>query len=218
MRYYLGRYLYKKKGADDDYLPLDRIEDLFFGFKTMLSYLVEDLLHKGKANDAKGVCMRHDLFDTIRPSTREQLADIVYDPSKDEPVFDAFGPLTKTRECITLPEHVKVEWISSEADIPKLNQLLEEKFIGVDSEWRPSVAKFHKTAPSVFQISGATVAFLIDFVALKESENLDAKLIEVFRNVGSTIVGFSFKSDVEMFTKRFPKLKFFRYIASFIDA
>jgi hypothetical protein len=37
---------------------------------------------------------------------------------------------------------VKVEWISTPEDIIKLNLLLTEKFIGVDSEWRPSVAKF----------------------------------------------------------------------------
>lgn len=70
MRYYLGRYLYKKKGQDEDYMSLDRIEDLLSGFKSMLSYLVEDLVFKGKPNDAKGVCIRHDLFETIRPSTK----------------------------------------------------------------------------------------------------------------------------------------------------
>jgi len=36
-----------------------------------------------------------------------------------------------------LPDYVKVEWIGSEADVPKLEVLLEEEFIGVDSEWRP---------------------------------------------------------------------------------
>jgi hypothetical protein len=45
MRYYLGRYLYKKP-ADEDYLSLDKVEDLFTGLKPMLCYMVEDLVYK----------------------------------------------------------------------------------------------------------------------------------------------------------------------------
>jgi hypothetical protein len=55
MRFYLSRYLYKKPG-NEDYMSLDRIEDLFHGFKPMLAYLVEDLVWKGKLNEAKGLC------------------------------------------------------------------------------------------------------------------------------------------------------------------
>ena len=51
MRFYLSRFLHKKPGQED-YLSLDRIEDLFNGFKTMLSYLVEELVFKGKMNEA----------------------------------------------------------------------------------------------------------------------------------------------------------------------
>lgn len=60
MRYYLGRFLYKKND-NDDHISLDRIEDLFTGFKPMLSYLVEDLVYKKKLNEAKGVFLRHKL-------------------------------------------------------------------------------------------------------------------------------------------------------------
>jgi ribonuclease D len=47
---------------------------------------------------------------------------------------------------------------------------------------------------------------------------LDKKLCEVFSNESSTIVGFAFKSDVEMFARRFPKMQFYRYAKNFIDA
>ena len=66
MRYYLGRFLYKKPGQDD-YMSLNRIEDMFAGFKPMLAYLVEDLVFKGKLNEAKGVVIRNELETTIRP-------------------------------------------------------------------------------------------------------------------------------------------------------
>jgi hypothetical protein len=42
-------------------LSLDRIEDLFQGLKPMLAYLVEDLVFKGRMNEAKGVVLRNDL-------------------------------------------------------------------------------------------------------------------------------------------------------------
>ena len=94
MRFYLSRYIHKKPG-NEEHLPLDRIEDLFSGFKPMLSYLVEDLVFKGKMNEAKGVYERHDLHDTVREDIKEQLADVIYDPKKDTPPYDEFGPLSE---------------------------------------------------------------------------------------------------------------------------
>jgi 3'-5' exonuclease len=216
MRYYLGRFLYKKPKTDD-YLSLDRIEDLFFGFKSMLSYLVEDLVHKGKMNEAKGVCLRHNLMDIIRPDTREQLIPVVYDQKRDPVPYDAFGPLSDGK-CIEIPPGVTVEMISTLDDIKKLDALLVEPYIGVDSEWRPSLTKFHHTAPALFQISGAAASFLVDLVSLRDSKELNEKLVEVFTNDKSVIVGFAFNSDIDMFARRLPKhFTFYRYIKRFID-
>jgi hypothetical protein len=204
MRYYLGRYLYKKP-KDEDYMSLDRVEDLMLGLKPMLSYLAEDLAHKGKKNEAMGLCIRNDLYDMIREDIREVLADVIYDPKKEVPQIDKFGPLTSD-DLISLPEHVKVEWIGSPDDINKLDVLLNEPYIGVDSEWRPSLAKFHNTKPALFQIGGAGVVFLIDFFTLQEHQGLDAKLTQIFSNPHSVIVGFAFNSDVDMFAKKFPNM------------
>ena len=82
MRYYLSRYIYKKP-KDDDYMSLDRIEDLMLGLKPMLSYLAEDLAHKGKKNEALGLCLRNGLLDMVREDIREMLGDIVYNPDKE---------------------------------------------------------------------------------------------------------------------------------------
>lgn len=67
---------------------------------------------------------------------------------------------------LQLPDQVKVHWIGTEEDVPKLAILLDDEFIGVDSEWRPQLTQLHKTKPSLFQISGAKDAFLIDLVSL----------------------------------------------------
>jgi len=66
MRFFLGRYLYKKK-SHADFMTLDRVEDLLSGFKQMLSYLVEDLIHKGKPMEAKGICLRNNIETYVRP-------------------------------------------------------------------------------------------------------------------------------------------------------
>ena len=150
MRYYLGRFLYKKPGHED-FLSLDRIEDMFLGFKPMLGYLCEDLVFKGKHNEAKGLCMRHGLTTYLREETKERLNDVIYDASKEALPYDGFGPLSKPEDkYMVLPAHIKVEIIATLDDLVKLDSLLEEPFIGVDSEWRPSLTKFHKTYPALF--------------------------------------------------------------------
>lgn len=66
MRFYLSRFLYKKPNSDE-FLSLDRIEDMFLGFAGMLTYLVEDLVFKEKINEAKGIAERHKLYHRLRP-------------------------------------------------------------------------------------------------------------------------------------------------------
>ena len=132
-------------------------------------------------------------------------------------MVDFFGPITEG-EILRLPEHVGVEMISTLQDIDKLDNLFSEKYIGVDSEWRPQLTKFHKTYPALFQISGSKVAYLIDFVSLRGSVELDQKLSQLFADKKVVIVGFAFNSDIEMFSRKFPKLNFYRYISNFIDA
>jgi len=79
------------------------------------------------------------------------------------------------------------------------------------------MTKFHKTRPSLFQISGEKICFLVDFYALRDSPILDKKLSEIFSNKDSVIIGFSFSSDVAQFAKNFPQLKFYKYATNFLE-
>lgn len=112
VRYILSKFLYKKP-TSEDYLSLDRIEDLFSGYKHMLQYLVEDLVNKEKLNEAKGVCERNNLIDHIKEETRGKLFGVVYDQKLDPKPYDMFAPLTEMPICHSLPTHVKYEFISS---------------------------------------------------------------------------------------------------------
>lgn len=166
----------------------------------MLGYMVEDLVHNKKMNEGKGICNRNQVIDYVRPEIKEKLEEWQYDETKDSSLFtyDEFEPMSRPIEnYISMPADVKVEWIGTEDDVPKLKELLDEPLIGVDSEWRPELSQYHKTRPSVFQISGKKTSFLIDLMALQRSENLDQMMSEVFKNPKSTIIGFGFNSDIE---------------------
>jgi len=126
MRHFLSRNLYKNSNHQD-FLTLDRIEDLLVGIKQMLGYLVEDLHHKGKKNEAVGIMTRNHVETHVRSEVLESLKTVVYDVTKDSSLtkHDVFEPLSKpAQDYIFLPSHVKVEMISTEEDCKKLEVLL----------------------------------------------------------------------------------------------
>ena len=49
----------------------------------MMGYFVEDLAHKGKIQEAKGILMRNQVEGYIRQDVKEKLADVIYEESKD---------------------------------------------------------------------------------------------------------------------------------------
>lgn len=60
IRFYLSRSM-SKKSKEQDFMTLDRVEDLLSGFKQMLSYLVEDLVQNKRDNEAYGIMTRNQL-------------------------------------------------------------------------------------------------------------------------------------------------------------
>lgn len=181
----------------------------------MTSYLVEDLITKNKPNEAKGMFLRHNLDGYVRPDIMEKLNEIEYDQTKDSSLncYDEFEVLSRPKEeYMELPKDVTCDWIETENDVQRLSILLNEEFIGVDSEWRPQLTQFHKTAPSLLQISGEKDGFLIDLVSLKKSQVLDDMLSKIFSNPTSTIIGFGFSSDIDQFARKLPNLGFIKYI------
>ena len=47
---------------------------------------------------------------------------------------------------------------------------------------------------------------------------LDQVLTELFTNEKTICIGFSFKSDIDLFAKHLPNMKFYKYMHNFIDA
>jgi hypothetical protein len=101
------------------------------------------LAHNNKLNEAKGIMQRHGVESYIRIEVKERLENLDYDESQDSSLYlyDEFEPLSRPiEEYIKLPDNVKLEWIGSEEDVPKLSELLSEPYIGMDSEWRPELS------------------------------------------------------------------------------
>ena len=70
------------------------------GFNQMLGYMVQDLTHKEKTIEAKGIFIRNNLERYVRKDIKEVLKDVVYDEEKDTSLNkdDPLGPLTKPIE------------------------------------------------------------------------------------------------------------------------
>jgi len=57
-----------------------------------------------------------------------------------QPRPDRFGPITEPLENnLVLPDDYSVEFIGTEEDIDKLENLEGCEYIGIDSEWRPQL-------------------------------------------------------------------------------
>ena len=78
------------------------------------------------------------------------------------------------------------------------------------------MTKFDNTRPSILQLSSSTEVFLIDLISLCNNQVLDSILSNVFSN--STIIGFCFRSDLQMWGKFLPKMQFYKTIERFVDA
>jgi len=88
----------------------------------------------------------------------------------------------------------------------------------MDSEWRPTMTKFDIMRPALLQLSDTKTAYLIDLVSLASNTLLDNILTEIFTCPESLCIGFSFKSDLDVFARHFPTMKFYKMFINFIDA
>ena len=79
---------------------------------------------------------------------------IKYKPNEDLKPVDRFAPRTeKENEMLTFPEEANVYFIKSENDLTRLMQLVGTPYVGIDSEWRPTISKLDAERPALMQLS-----------------------------------------------------------------
>jgi hypothetical protein len=121
----------------------------------------------------------------------------------DERMEDKFSPISGSN-FFKLPSNVNVIWIDHADEVEKIELLRGEEFIGIDSEWKPAFTKFDIIRPSILQLGGLQTVCIIDLIALAHSKILDDKLVSLFSDPKSTIVSYSFASDLSVFAKALP--------------
>lgn len=219
--YHYLKFLKKKEG-DPEYTSLDRIEDLMSGHNDMLAILCENLIKNKMRTYAKGIFLRNKLAenDFRAKGIAKDLVNAKYDEEQDfKPIKDMFEPVSlPADEHLRFPVDNYFVGIYKEADIKQLQPLVGQRFVGVDSEWRPQLTKFHTTqGVATLQLSGKKHTFVVDMIGLRESKKLDDMLCNIFGNPKTTILGFGFGSDIQMFNKSCPKMSFYKDIANLVD-
>ena len=99
-------------------------------------------------------------------------------PVAEQVAQGKFGPMTPG--TLALPPHLQVHFIGDESSCEQLLDLIGKPVIGLDAEWRPNLTKFIKTRPAILQLSDANSAYLVDLIALAESQRLNEILTQVF--------------------------------------
>lgn len=67
-------------------------------------------------------------------------------------------------------------------------------------------------------MGGKNEAFILDIVKLGKNKKLDQLLVKLFTQKNTTVVGFGFGSDLAVFRKHCPNMKWVDHIPQFIDA
>ena len=83
------------------------------------------------------------------PSFKQEIEGIKYNPAQDMQPEDAFAPVGDPNKCLRLPPSVQVYFIGTEKDCASLSKLVGQPFIGMDSEWRPTMTKFDQMRPAL---------------------------------------------------------------------
>ena len=131
IRFYV--YNYTKGPSSQNYFPLWKIEDLFSGYDTLLSYICEDLAFKNEVRfqrEAKALALRNGIYDRLRPDTKTKLD--MYELTEEEMSIgefeDKFEPLSEPKDeyCI-IPDTTKVMFIGTEEEVKHAEVLLESK-------------------------------------------------------------------------------------------
>lgn len=149
------------------------------------------------------------------------LKNLDYDSKLDFQVReDKFEPLSVPQEDhIKLSDKIEVQFITHENDIPKLESLVGQKYVGVDAEWRPERPSWGYIAqgPSILQLGGLNESFVVDILRLKRNPKLDKMLVQIFSNPETTIIGFGFSSDLAYFAKYCKNMRFLQEIPNFLE-
>ena len=182
-----------------------------------------------RQNEAKGIYVRNKLAEkdfknsAVSPKAAQVGRDICawkYDKEKDwKPINDLFEPVSHPpKDYHRMPLEAQIEFISKDKQLKALETLIDQKYVGVDAEWRPQMHRWQEAkGPALLQVAGQNEAFIIDVIGLSKNKKLDDLLCKIFSNPKTYIIGAGFSSDVSQFAKYLPHMRFIKQISNLID-
>lgn len=109
-------------------------------------------------------------------------------------------------------------FVAMDKEVSEMEVLVGQDYIGVDSEWRPKLTRWHKThGIAILQIAGENEVFIVDMIALRQSKALDQMLTRIFSNEHSVIIGCGFTADLKEFKNELGHMKFYLNIPNFLE-
>jgi hypothetical protein len=199
-------------------MGLDIMEDIFSAFplqKKIMGCFVEELWQWGYPGQAKEIYLKYGLRGEADYVSNGLVEDLMEQEetvslSSSHLMSYGYGPLsTPSDKYFQLPQETQVQFIGSEGQAKLLDSLRDEPFLAVDCEWRPGLSMYDKSPLALMQIGSSSKIFLIDLIALKDSQVLDQHLTAIFQSHESTIVGLGLDNDIQLMQQHLPSLNFY---------
>lgn len=112
--------------------------------------------------------------------------------------------VVREEQSLRLPQSVQVHWVACDAEVAAMRAPLRDGgCVGFDAEW-PAAPE---GVPVLLQLATSAAAFLVDLVALAESDALRSLLKEIFSDSAVVTVGFSGIEDMKSIARGYPRLR-----------
>ena len=132
--------------------------------------------------------------------------------------IDIFGPISPN--CFRMPCAIQdVKFISTPQDLPLAVPLLEEEFIGLDSEWRPAILDSIISNPlAILQISSLSLHCIFSLHHLKDNPQFNGFIRTLLMNERIIKVGQDFVTgDLRELVASYPSMVGFRQIRGYLN-
>ena len=154
----------------------------------------------------KDVTFLNKISNIAKTNSEEKCANIILSRKYTEDVDDYYFSTAKfDKKYLKLPKNIVIKLVTEEdkGSINFLDNFKNALYIGIDSEWKPSLSVFEKKEHSsdIIQIACEKYVAILDTKSFVNNEDMMKKFTEIFKN--KFFIGFSFSSDIREMDKCF---------------
>ncbi|KAF0742915.1 hypothetical protein Ae201684P_000844 [Aphanomyces euteiches] len=132
---------------------------------------------------------------------------------------------TLVEKFVEIPSSVSIELVKTLETVVTMEQYINDircheeiVWMGIDAEWKPVFRKDDHPFASVLQIAVGTKVFILDLIALSESQGVFTILHQLLTDATIIKIGFGFAHDLRVLRHTFPEMNAcFRQIQALIE-